>query len=160
MINERQYEGDGFGMKLKGITILLAMALFVLPGCGILDSAQQTVNFTTETTAYMQSLTSFGTEMTTLAEQALTDATARTDLKQQLVDLKEQVTSYAGITVPDYATEIHQSIVQYNETLQSGIDKALTNIEQGRAAFESTGIPESVNKINELLSQVNQLTPQ
>ncbi|GKU79156.1 DUF6376 family protein [Paenibacillus sp. L3-i20] len=147
-------------MKTKGLTILMAMALFILPGCGLFESVEQTVNFTTETTNYMQTVTDFGQEMTGLAEKALTDIDARTDLTQKLTDLKEQVVNYEGITVPDYATQIHQSIVQYNETLQGGIDKALTNIEQGRAAFESTGIPESLNKINELLAQINQLAPQ
>ncbi|MGO4375127.1 DUF6376 family protein, partial [Paenibacillus sp. MCAF20] len=65
-----------------------------------------------------------------------------------------------ALTVPDYAKDLHQSITEYNAQLNLSIDKALTNIEQGRAAFEATGIPDTINKINELLNQLNQLTPQ
>ncbi|WP_425331870.1 DUF6376 family protein [Paenibacillus sonchi] len=54
---------------------------------------------------------------------------------------------------------MHQSIVGYNETLQQGLDQAITNLEQGKAAFESTGIPETINKVSELLNQITQLTP-
>ncbi|MFF2887291.1 DUF6376 family protein [Paenibacillus sp. NPDC057967] len=50
-------------------------------------------------------------------------------------------------------------MVGYNDKLQQGLDQALTNIEQGRAAFESTGIPDTMNKINELLGQLNALNP-
>ncbi|WP_156889597.1 DUF6376 family protein [Paenibacillus harenae] len=124
-----------------------------------MDQVGQTVNFATETTNYLQSLTDFGQDMNALAEQAMNDLDARTDLKERLLALKEQVTQYEALQVPDYAKELHESVTAYNETLQQGLDQALTNIEQGRAVFESTGIPDTINKINELLSQINQLAP-
>ncbi|MFD0587462.1 DUF6376 family protein [Paenibacillus sp. GCM10027627] len=144
-------------MKKIAAVLFFVMTLGLASGCGILDGAQQSVNFATETTNYMNSLTTFGQDMNGLAEQALTDIEARTDLKARLVELKEQVVQYADIQVPDYAKDLHGSIVQYNEKLQQGLDQALTNIEQGRAAFESTGIPDTITKINDLLGQINQL---
>ncbi|MBD2871167.1 DUF6376 family protein [Paenibacillus arenilitoris] len=138
------------------------MMLFIMlltAGCGIMDQVGQTVNFATETTNYLQTLTDFGQDMNGLAEQAINDLNARTDLKERLTALQEQIAQYNGLQVPDYAKELHQSIAGYNETLQQGIDQALTNIEQGRAAFESTGIPDTIAKINELLAQINQLAP-
>ncbi|MDQ6421741.1 DUF6376 family protein [Paenibacillus sp. LHD-117] len=146
-------------MKSKGLAVILAVTLFVAQGCGILDGIGQTVNFATETTTYMDSLKTFGTEMNTLAEQAVADLDARTDLKERILALKEQIVQYEGLTVPDYAKDLHASIVQYNENLQTGLDQALTNIEQGRAAFDATGIPDTLNKLNELLGQINQLAP-
>ncbi|WP_419873221.1 DUF6376 family protein [Candidatus Pristimantibacillus sp. PTI5] len=146
-------------MIKRSISILMLSIMLLTAGCGMIEEVGQTVNFATETTDYLQSLTDFGQNMNTLAEQAVNDLDARTDLKDQLVALKEQVIHYEGLQVPDYAKELHQSIAEYNETLQKGIDQALTNIEQGRAVFESTGIPDTINKINELLNQINQLTP-
>lgn len=146
-------------MKKRFFVLLMALTLVIAPGCGLLDSVNQSVNFATETTNYMNSLTSFGQEMNGLAEQALTDLDARTDLKARLTELKEQALNYEGIQVPDYAKDLHTSIMEYNDKLQQGLDQAITNIEQGRAAFESTGIPDTMNKINELLTQLNGLIP-
>lgn len=133
--------------------------LLFATGCGILDGVGQTVNFAAETTSYMQSLQQFGQEMSAMAEQAAADAEAKADLQRRLQEMKETIANYEGVAVPEYAKELHQSIVQYNEKLQEGLDQALANIEQGKAALESTGIPETVGKLNELLNQLNQLAP-
>lgn len=146
-------------MKTKGLAVILAVTLLLAQGCGILEGVGQTVNFATETTTYMDELKTFGQDMNGLAEQAVADIDARTDLKERIVALKEQIVQYEGLTVPDYAKDLHASIVQYNETLQNGLDKALTNIEQGRAAFDATGIPDTIGKINELLTQIGSLAP-
>jgi hypothetical protein len=146
-------------LKTKGLAVILAVTLLLAQGCGILDGIGQTVNFATETTTYMDELKTFGQDMNGLAEQAVADIDARTDLKERIVALKEQIVQYEGLTVPDYAKDLHASIVQYNETLQNGLDKALTNIEQGRAAFDATGIPDTIGKINELLTQIGSLAP-
>ncbi|MGM0883018.1 MAG: DUF6376 family protein [Bacillota bacterium] len=146
-------------MIKRSVTMLMLSIMLLTAGCGIIEDVGQTVNFATETTEYLQSLTDFGQDMNALAEQAMTDLDARTDLKERLLALKEQVQQYGALQVPDYAKELHQSISEYNATLQQGLDQALTNIEQGRAVFESTGIPDTINKINELLNQINQLAP-
>ncbi|RCW50332.1 DUF6376 family protein [Paenibacillus prosopidis] len=146
-------------MIKRSVAMLMLSIMLLTAGCGIIEDVGQTVNFATETTEYLQSLTDFGQDMNALAEQAMTDLDARTDLKERLLALKEQVQQYGALQVPDYAKELHQSISEYNATLQQGLDQALTNIEQGRAVFESTGIPDTINKINELLNQINQLAP-
>lgn len=145
---------------IKQLSILLmTLTLLVAPGCGILEEVNQGVSFATETTEYMNSLSEFGQDMNGLAEQALTDLDARTDLVARLQELKEQIINYDALQVPDYAKDLHASIVENNDKLQAGIDEALANIEAGKAAFESTGIPTTINHINELLDQINSLAP-
>ncbi|MNI11791.1 hypothetical protein D3C73_649480 [compost metagenome] len=146
-------------MKKYGLSLLLFI-LLVVPGCGFAEKVENSVNFATDTASYMQTLTEFGQEMDTLAADAATDTQAREALTDRLVALKEQIVQYADLQVPEYAADLHQSIVGYNETLQQGVDQAITNLEQGKAAFESTGIPETINKVSELLNQLTQLTPQ
>ncbi|RJE90317.1 hypothetical protein D3P07_08935 [Paenibacillus sp. 1011MAR3C5] len=150
---------ESMKMKKWSILLLMALTMMVTSGCGLLESVNQGVNFATETTEYMNNLDSFRQEMNGLAEQALTNLDARTDLKNKLLALKDQIMSYKNLEVPDYAKDIHATIIGYNDKLQQGLDQALTNIEQGRAAFESTGLPDTMNKINELLGQLNALNP-
>jgi polyhydroxyalkanoate synthesis regulator phasin len=146
-------------LRAKGLAVILAVTLLLAQGCGMLDGIGQTVNFATETTTYMNELKTFGEDMNGLAEKAVADIDARTDLKARIVELKDQVVAYGNLTVPDYAKDLHASIAQYNDTLQQGLDQALTNIEQGRAAFDATGIPDTIGKVNELLTQLNGLAP-
>ncbi|MCU6707248.1 DUF6376 family protein [Paenibacillus sp. J5C_2022] len=142
-----------------GLMLMLAAALIAASGCGIFEQVGSTVNFASETTAYMNELTEFGQSMNEKAQQAMTDLEAKADLKQQIADLKKQIANYEGIQVPEYAQELYQSIVQHNETLKQGLDSALTNIEQGKDIFASTGIPDVINRVNELLGQINSLAP-
>ncbi|WP_379151069.1 DUF6376 family protein [Paenibacillus sp. sgz5001063] len=146
-------------MRKYGISLLLFI-LLVVPGCGFAEKVGNSVNFATDTASYMQTLTAFGQEMDTLAAAAALDPQAKQALTDRLHALKEQIVQYADLQVPEYAADLHQSIVGYNETLQKGLDQAITNLEEGKAAFESTGIPETINQINELLDQLTQLIPQ
>jgi hypothetical protein len=139
--------------------LILLSIMLVASGCGMINNVGQTVDFAAETSGYVQTLTAFGQDMNELAEQAANDMEARTELKQRLVALKEQVLQYGQLDAPDYARKLHESIAGYNKQLQQGLDQALTNIEQGRDAFAATGIPETVDKVNELLGELNGLAP-
>lgn len=138
---------------------LLMFILLIMPGCGLAEKVGNGVSFATDTASYMQNLREFGQEMDTWATDAATDPAARQELMDKLTALKEESTQYASLQVPEYASELHQSIKGYNDTLQQGLDQAITNLEEGKAAFESTGIPDTINKVNELMNQLNQLIP-
>ncbi|AIQ44716.1 hypothetical protein R70723_01440 [Paenibacillus sp. FSL R7-0273] len=146
-------------MKKYGLSLLLFI-LLIVPGCGFAEKVENSVTFASDTASYMQTLTAFGQEMETLATDAATDTQAREALTERLNSLKEQISDYANLQVPEYATELHQSIVSYNDKLQQGLDQAANNLEDGKAAFESTGIPETISQINGLLNQISQLIPQ
>ncbi|WP_342563917.1 DUF6376 family protein [Paenibacillus sp. FSL R7-0345] len=146
-------------MKKYGLSLLLFI-LLIVPGCGLAEKVGDTVTFTSDTASYMQTLTQFGQEMNSLAEDAAADPQAREALTDRLNTLKEQISDYANLQVPEYAADLHQSIVSYNDKLQQGLDQAATNLEEGKAAFESTGIPETIGQINGLLKQISQLVPQ
>ncbi|MNJ57538.1 hypothetical protein D3C77_531300 [compost metagenome] len=135
----------------------LLLLLIILPGCGIAEKVGDTVNFASDTTALMGTLTEFGQDIDTFATDTITDIQSREQLTSRLTALKEQVTSYAQLEVPEYASGLHQSIVQYTGSLQQDIDVAIANIDQGKVAFASTGIPDTINKINDLLNQISNL---
>ncbi|MBY0013858.1 DUF6376 family protein [Paenibacillus typhae] len=146
-------------MKKYGLSLLL-LILLIVPGCGFAEKVENSVTFASDTASYMQALTEFGQEMETLATDAATDPQAKEALMERLNALKEQISDYANLQVPDYAADLHQSITGYNDKLQQGLDQAATNLEEGKAAFESTGIPETISQINGLLNEISQLIPQ
>lgn len=138
---------------------LLLFLLLIMPGCGLAEKVGNGVSFATDTASYMQNLREFGQDMDTWATNAVTDPEARQELKDRLTALKEESAQYANLQVPEYAADLHQTLKGYNDTLQQGLDQAITNVEEGKAAFESTGIPDTINKVNELMNQLNQLIP-
>ncbi|MBW4081195.1 DUF6376 family protein [Paenibacillus sp. S150] len=146
-------------MKKYGLSLLLFI-LLIVPGCGFAEKVGNSVSFAADTATYMQTLAEFGQEMDSLAADAAADTQARKALTDRLAALKEQIVQYADLQVPEYAAELHQSIVGYNDKLQEGLDQAITNLEEGKAAFESTGIPGTVSQISELLNQLTRLIPQ
>ncbi|WP_151736959.1 DUF6376 family protein [Paenibacillus tengchongensis] len=145
-------------MKKHKFSFLLLL-LLIMPGCAFAEQVGDGVNFATDTAAYMQDLSQFGQEMNTWAADAATDPQAREDLMDRLTALKEESAQYANLPVPEYAADLHARIAEYNETLQQGLDQAIANVEEGKAAFESTGIPDTISQVNELMSQLNQLIP-
>ncbi|WP_150271381.1 DUF6376 family protein [Paenibacillus tepidiphilus] len=145
-------------MKKHKLSFLL-LILLIMPGCAFAEQVGDSVNFATDTASYMQKLNEFGQEAQTWVTDAATDPEAREALKDKLVALKEESAQYASLQVPEYAADLHQKIAGYNDTLQQGLDQAIANVEEGKAAFESTGIPDTINQVNELMNQLNQLIP-
>ncbi|WP_046233151.1 DUF6376 family protein [Paenibacillus algorifonticola] len=148
----------------SGKSILLIIGMLLLGGCSLFEDAKQTVNsvsssadYVTGAATYMQTLTSFSEQATQLAEQAVNDASARADYKEQLVAVQESIKQFGELQAPDFAKDVHQTVVDYNLKLQESIDAVLKQIEDGKALVDATEIPNTINKINELLNQVNQL---
>jgi hypothetical protein len=146
-------------MKKLLAAVLLSVSV-MLGGCSLLEEANRTLDYANEASNYVNQLTSYGQDIRSLADQAVTDVNALTDLQQKLTALKEEAVQYAQLQAPDYAKDLHAQIVEYNNRLTSEIDAVLAQIEKGvydNKVLQEAGIIDTLNQLNELLGRVNQL---
>ena len=146
-------------MKKSWIAIFIAFSLF-LGGCSLVEEASDTVNYVSEATNYMNEVNDFVNEVPPLANEAVTDPQVLTELETRLHDLKEEIQTFNEVHSPEFAADLHQQILDYNEKAEQGIDVYLTNIEAGNldpALLENTEIFQSLEEISTIVDDIKQL---
>jgi hypothetical protein len=146
-------------MKSLLVAILLAVPM-LLGGCSLLEEVNRSLDYADEATNYVQQLGTYGQDARNLAEQAVSDLNARTDLEQKLTAMKEEAAQFTQVQAPEYAQELHAKIVDYNNRLSEGIDTVLADIKNGiynNQTLQKAGVIDVLNQINETLTQIKEL---
>ena len=146
-------------MRKIWIGILITIGLF-LGGCSFVEEASNTVNYVNEATDYLKVVNDFVNEVPPLANEAVTDPQVLTKLETRLHDLKEEIQTFNEVQSPEFAADLHQQILDYNEKAEQGIDVYLTNIEDGNldpALLENTEIFQSLEEISTIVDDIKQL---
>lgn len=144
---------------MKKIALILLMTV-MLAGCSLLDSVNTTLNYTDAATTYVEDATSFAERAPQLAEQALMDQAAVSNFVQELETMKNEILSFNGIKAPEFAQDIHQQLLAYNETLLAEIDRILKQINLGSINWESiqdSQMLQTAREIAEVLLLLQQL---
>ncbi|MBD1379702.1 DUF6376 family protein [Metabacillus arenae] len=145
----------------KLIMVFSIFSVFFLGGCSFLNEVNNSLDYATNATDYVNEVKQFSEEIPTLAEQAVTDSEARVTLEEELTQMKADIQEFNELEPPGVAEDIHQSIVGHNETLEKGIDKYLTHVENGEVDLkflEESEIFATANEITELLDAINKLS--
>jgi hypothetical protein len=136
------------------------LTVCLLPGCSLFDGVNNSLNYVDQVTTYINDVNRFANEIPALAEQAVTDAQARTNLKQEFEKMKEKVAAFDGIQAPAFAKEIHQQLVSYNEILMKEINGYLEKINNGAVDWKSIAnsqMLETITKITGSMEQVKNI---
>ena len=144
----------------KLLTTIGLVGMLFLSGCSILGEVNNTVEYANITTDYIESTKTFANEVPQLAQEAVTDETARQNLENELEQMKEQIHSFNEVEPPTVAEDIHNQIVSSNAKLEEGIDMYLDNIENGTldpAVLENSEILTTANEISSLMENINQV---
>ncbi|MVP02050.1 DUF6376 family protein [Paenibacillus lutrae] len=145
-------------MKIR--FFLTAAAIFLLPGCSLLDSVDQSLNYTQETSAYIQDAVQFAQTLPAAAEQAVTNPQTEEAIKKDLQEMKDNIANFNGMEAPGFAKDIHQQLVSYNETLMTNINGTLENL--NNPSFDLKSLTDSpmiqqINEMSKLLEPLKQL---
>ncbi|QYR19425.1 hypothetical protein KZ483_15985 [Paenibacillus sp. sptzw28] len=146
-------------MKSLLATMLLAVPL-LLGGCSLLEEVNRSLDYADEASNYVQQLGSYGQDARNLAEQAVSDLDARTNLEQKLTAMKEEASRFTQVQAPEYAQELHAKIADYNSRLNEGIDSVLADIKNGiynNQTLQNAGVIDVLNQIDETLTQIKEL---
>jgi hypothetical protein len=129
----------------------------VLSGCSLVGEVNQSLEYANEATAYLTELSQFAEEAPQLIQDAATDSQAREELENSLNTLKQDIEEFNNTEAPAIAQDIHEQLVSKNEQLLAEIEKATENGELLIDQLENSTIFNTINEINELINQLEQL---
>ncbi|MDP4097412.1 DUF6376 family protein [Paenibacillus sp. P96] len=140
--------------------VVMGISLALTAGCGVADSVNQSLNYANEATGFVTDISTAGTELQRLAEQAASDPQALEDLKNQLQTVRDEAQQFTQLEAPEYAQSVHGKISGYAQSLTESTDSFLQRLaEQGFTieAWKQTDIAQLIEQITGLKDQINQL---
>ena len=139
----------------KIISFLLLFML--LTGCSIVEETNDTLNYTTEATDYLNELSDFAEQTSGLVNGDSIDAATKEELESRLVSLEDSITKFNNIEVPMIAEGIHQTITEKNQQLLDATSNVIQNGEVVVEQLQNSEIYQTIESITELKNQIEQL---
>lgn len=146
-------------MRKLWIAVLMTAGL-VLGGCSFVEEASNTVNYVSEATDYMNEVSDFVNEVPTLASEAVTDEQVLSELETRLTEMKDEIQAFEEIQEPEFASDLHQQVLDYSQKAEDGIDLYLTHIEEGTfdlTVLEETEVFQTFEEITAIVEEIKQL---
>lgn len=144
----------------KRLIVITTSILLLLSGCSFLDDAKNTVTYINESTDYLAQATDFANDAPALAQQAITDLQAAEELEAMLKEMKQNVEAFNDQKAPEIMADLHQQIVEKNNSIAAGIDTYLANIKNGLldpAVLENTELFQSAKDITSIIDEIKKL---
>lgn len=132
----------------KRIGMFFVIIVFVLSGCSFLEDANNSLDYINETTDYINDLSNFAEDATSLNG---------TELESRLVTLKGNIEDFMNLEAPDFAADIHQELETKSQILLDATNNILESGEIAIEQLEQSEIFQTINKITNLLNQIEQL---
>lgn len=140
-------------MKKLLTSLVLTLVMF-LSGCGLLEETQNTFNYATEATEYLNELSTFAEDI----QSYLNDGNVNVEeLEYTMTELEGVVKEFNTIEVPAIAEGIHENISVQNEKLLQTIDSIQENGDIAIKELQNTEIYQTIESITNFMDQVEQL---
>jgi len=136
---------------------IFTLTAIMLSGCSFLEETDNTLNYATEAVDYVNELTSFAEDTTSLINEAISDPAAKEELENQLTALQDSITNFNEIEVPAIAEELHQTFTENNEKLLNITNNVLENGEVAIEQLQDSEIFQTIENITELKNQIEEL---
>ena len=144
-------------MKKFIISILFVSVFFVLSGCSLLEETNDTLNYATEATEYIDELSNFAEETTGLVSEAANNPEEKAELESKLTALEGSITEFNNIDVPMIAEGLHENIEGKNLQLLDAINNVIQNGEVTVEQLQESEVFKTIENITSLMNQVEQL---
>ena len=146
-------------MRKKWLVVALMMVIG-LSGCSFLEDVNGTIDYVNQATDYVNEATEFANEVPSLAERAITDSDAMAKLETSLLEMKKEIETFNELEAPALAEDIHQQVLEYNDKALEGINKLLSNIENGQldpSLLDNTEVFSTLQELANLSEKIQQL---
>jgi len=131
----------------------IAVSVSVISACSVVEQANESLNYVSGATDYIEQVSSAGAELQQLASEAVNNPQITEQIQTKIDQIQAEASEFSQLTAPAIGESIHENLVSYNNQLTEVVDRFETTIaEQGFTAenWEKTGIPELINNINNL----------
>jgi TolA-binding protein len=145
-------------MKKTILAVLLSFS--VLTGCSAVEDVTNGINYVPEATEYINEVQQFSKEIPSLAEKAVSDQNARVELEKAFKEMNTTIEEFNELSPPSVFEDIHNQVMEHNQTFQDGIDKYQTAVENGELTpdfLEKSGLLDDVKVYTDLLNDIKQL---
>ncbi|MBW7452839.1 DUF6376 family protein [Paenibacillus sepulcri] len=145
-------------MKMKLALFLAAIA--ILTGCSVVEQIDQSVNYTSEATTYVDQAAEFARKLPDMAQQTANDPEVKEKLVAELEAMKQRVTDFNALEAPAIAEDLHAKLQNYNAALQQEIDQILNSLLNDNPAVQAvkdSQIVQTLTEITRLMEQINNL---
>lgn len=134
------------------MTGLIASSILVISACSVVEQANQSLNYVSGATDYIEQVSSAGTELQQLASGAVNNPEVTTQVQEKIDQIQAEASEFSQLTAPAIGESIHENLVSYNNQLTEVVGQFENTIAQhGFTAenWEKTGIPELISNIND-----------
>ncbi len=135
------------------MTGFIATSIFVISACSVVEQANESLNYVSGATDYIEQISSAGAELQQLATDAANNPQITEQIQTKIDQIQAEASEFSQLTAPAIGESIHENLVSYNNQLTEVVGQFETTIaEQGFTAenWEKTGIPDLINNINNL----------
>lgn len=132
---------------------LIASSILVISACSVVEQANQSLNYVSGATDYIEQVSNAGAELQELASGAVNNPEVTTQVQEKIDQIQAEASEFSQLTAPAIGESIHENLVSYNNQLTEVVGQFENTLaEQGFTAenWEKTGIPELITNINGL----------
>ncbi|MEC0124919.1 DUF6376 family protein [Paenibacillus pabuli] len=132
---------------------LIASSILVISACSVVEQANQSLNYVSGATEYIEQVSNAGADLQELASGAVSNSEITTQVQEKIDLIQAEASEFSQLSAPAIGESIHENLVSYNNQLTEVVDRFENTIaEQGFTAenWEKTGIPDLIHNINSL----------
>lgn len=150
--------------KRRHTVMLASLALsgaLILSACSLVDQANESLNYVSGASEYINGITSAGAELQELASGAMNNPEMTAQIQEKIDQIQAQASEFSQLSAPAIGESIHENLVSYNDQLTAVVNEWENNIaEQGFTVeqWEQSGIPELISNINQLQGAIEGLS--
>lgn len=144
--------------KLKKVIFIFFIAtLFLLSACSAIEEVNNSVDYVKEAKDQMHTMREFAEEAPQLIKDANSNPKLEKELENELTNLQEKIQEFNAIDAPFIAEDLHQQLIGENEKVLEEIKRVIDNGEIAIEKLENSPILDTINDVNKLLNDIQNL---
>ncbi|MDQ0915154.1 DUF6376 family protein [Paenibacillus sp. V4I5] len=139
----------------KWMFLLLILSTMMLSACSLLEGANNSIDYVNQATQHINKLSNFAEQAPQMMKDAALNPETKQELENQLNGLKKEIEQFNLKSVPSFAKDIHQQLVEKNEVLLKEINNV---VENGHLALDKLQNSQILTTINDITGLINRIT--